>query len=131
MLRRPSLGAWLANQLARSHSTELDELLELGEALRAAQDALDGAELRTMSKRRREVVSSLAALAQGIAADANHKVGDAALRELEATLEAANQATRDAEKQRREAEQAHRAAVRARESARRAVAVARKRAERE
>jgi hypothetical protein len=88
-LRRPSVGAWLVNQLARRHSDQLDDLLDLGETLRAAQDALDGAELRTMTRQRRQVIQSLSELAAGIASEGGRRVGDAAQREVEATLDAA------------------------------------------
>jgi hypothetical protein len=88
-LRRPSVGAWLVNQLARRHGDQLDDLLDLGETLRAAQDALDGAELRTMTRQRRQVIQSLSELAAGIAAEGDRRVGDAAQREVEATLDAA------------------------------------------
>jgi hypothetical protein len=88
-LRRPPVAAWLVNQLARQHTERLDDLLDLGETLRAAQDALDGAELRTMTRQRREVIRSLADLAGELAAAAGQRVADAAQREVEATLDAA------------------------------------------
>jgi hypothetical protein len=88
-LRRPSVGAWLVNQLARQHADRLEDLLDLGETLRAAQDALDGAELRTMTRQRRQVIRSLSELAAELAAASDRRVGDAAQREVEGTLDAA------------------------------------------
>jgi hypothetical protein len=88
-LRRPSVGAWLVNQLARQHADRLEDLLDLGETLRAAQHALDGAELRTMTRQRRQVIRSLSELAGELAAAADRRVGDAAQREVEGTLDAA------------------------------------------
>jgi hypothetical protein len=82
--RRPSSGAWLVNQLARTD--KLDELLDLGVALREAQDALDGAELRAMSAQRRQVIRSLSTTAADLT---GKKIADAAQREFEATLDAA------------------------------------------
>ncbi|HZG95712.1 MAG TPA: hypothetical protein VEZ46_13480, partial [Mycobacteriales bacterium] len=39
-LRRPTVGAWLVNQLARAEAEALDELLETGAALRDTQAAV-------------------------------------------------------------------------------------------
>jgi hypothetical protein len=82
--RRPSIGAWLVNVVARTD--QLDDLLDLGAALREAQRTLDGNELRAMSRQRHQVIRSLSQLAHELT---GKKVGDAAQREFEATLEAA------------------------------------------
>lgn len=82
--RRPSIGAWLVNTIAGTD--QLDDLLDLGAALREAQEALDGAELRAMSRQRHQVIRALSDLAHD---RAGRSVGDAAQREFEATLEAA------------------------------------------
>ena len=82
--RRPSLGAWLVNQLVRAHPDELDDLLDLGAALREAQDALDGAELRTLSRQRHQAIRGLSELARE-----QRTIADAAQREFESTLDAA------------------------------------------
>lgn len=82
--RRPSIAAWLVNTVARTD--QLDELLDLGAALREAQRTLDGAELRAMSRQRHQVVRGLSELAQRLT---GKKPADAAQREFEATLEAA------------------------------------------
>lgn len=84
--RRPTVGAWLVNQVVRSDDDRLDQLLDLGAALREAQDALDGEQLRAMSRQRHQVIRGLSELAREITGRA---VGDAAQREFEATLEAA------------------------------------------
>ena len=52
--RKPSVSAWLVNQLARSRPDDLDALVELGDELRAAQAAMDGGRLRALSKQRLE-----------------------------------------------------------------------------
>jgi hypothetical protein len=88
-LRRPTIGAWLVNQLARSDAAGLDELLDVGEELRAAQEALDGAQLRTMTRRRRDVIQALSQTAAELATAAGLPFGAAAQREVEATLDAA------------------------------------------
>jgi hypothetical protein len=88
-LRRPPISAWLVNELVRKQGDELDALLDLGAELREAQQALDADELRTMTRRRQEVIRGLTELADAIAADAGQQVSDAARHEVEATLDAA------------------------------------------
>jgi hypothetical protein len=87
-LHRPSIAAWLVNQLVRRRSDQLDELLELGEALREAQAQLDREELRTMSRRRHEVVSALAEQARALVGE-QRSLSESALREVATTLDAA------------------------------------------
>src|SRR5690606_33956670 len=45
-LRKPTTTAWLANQLARERADTVDELVGLGEQMRAATDSRDGDRLR-------------------------------------------------------------------------------------
>jgi hypothetical protein len=59
-LRRPTVAAWAINQLARSDSEGIEELVEAGEALRTASLARTGAkDLREAVARRRDVVKRL------------------------------------------------------------------------
>lgn len=92
-LRRPSPAAWAVNQLARRHRADLEELVRLGEALRAAQDsALAGAQpgdLRQAGRARRDAVSRLAGLAEALL-DERGGGGAAHTREVASTLEAAS-----------------------------------------
>jgi hypothetical protein len=82
-LRRPTMSAWLVNQLARQRPERLDELAELGEALRGAHARLDGAQLRLLSARRREVVAALARLTRELGERAGVAVSEAIGRELD------------------------------------------------
>jgi chemotaxis protein histidine kinase CheA len=59
-LRKPTRSAWVINQLARSDSSMAARLVGLGDELRAAQASLDGALMRELSVRRRELVDELA-----------------------------------------------------------------------
>jgi len=88
-LRRPTVSASLVNRLVREAPDQVDDLLDLGESLRAAQEALAGDELRRLSARRRPVINALTAEAKRLAAESGRTVSDAAEREVEATLEAA------------------------------------------
>ncbi|OLF05460.1 hypothetical protein BLA60_36045 [Actinophytocola xinjiangensis] len=58
-LAKPTTSAWLANQLARDPSADLDQVAEVGDALRAAHANLDGNELRALSQKRTKLVARL------------------------------------------------------------------------
>jgi hypothetical protein len=87
-LRRPTIGAWLANQLMRQHNDDLEELLQLGEAMRNAQEVEDGTELRRLSQQRRRMVTALLSEARALAKAQHQPVSENSSRELETTLEA-------------------------------------------
>ena len=89
-LRRPTLAAWLANVLVRELPRAVDHLIEIGAQLRAAQAALDAAELRRLSSERHDVVEELSRSARELAATRGERVGDSSIRELAETLEAAS-----------------------------------------
>lgn len=88
-LTRPTVGAWLVNQLVRSAPEPMTRLFELGAALHAAQQELAGDRLRELSAQRRQVIAELLPEASRIAASAGVSVSGAAVDELRATLEAA------------------------------------------
>lgn len=58
-LRKPTVAAAQANQLARKHRKDVAALVDLGRRLRAAQESLNGSELRELSRRRTEVLDKL------------------------------------------------------------------------
>ncbi|GLH98237.1 coiled-coil domain-containing protein [Phytohabitans aurantiacus] len=66
-LRKPTVAAWLVNLLAHRRPELVDELADLSAALRAAQRNLRGAELRDLSKQRRQAVAALVAAARALA----------------------------------------------------------------
>ncbi|WP_054816497.1 hypothetical protein [Nocardia arizonensis] len=88
-LRRPTVAAWTVNLLTRSTPGELDALLRLGAALRAAQRELSGDQLRALGARRQQAVTALARRAGALAAEAGRPVGEPILREVAQTLTAA------------------------------------------
>jgi hypothetical protein len=67
-LRRPTVAGWLVNQLARRHQELVEQLLDIGATLRAAQHAGRGEELRAVSADRRAATDRLLAAARDIAA---------------------------------------------------------------
>jgi DNA repair exonuclease SbcCD ATPase subunit len=88
-LRRPTQGAWMVNWLARERGADLGRLLELGEALRRAQDQMAGEELRALAHQRHAVVAALAETARHAAAEIGMPAGESAARDVEDTLNAA------------------------------------------
>jgi hypothetical protein len=58
-LRKPTRSAWVVNRLVRADPGIAAELTGLGEELRDAQGSLDGAAIRELSQRRRELIDSL------------------------------------------------------------------------
>jgi hypothetical protein len=88
-LRKPSLGAWLANVLAREAPEEVAALEELGASMRTAQEKLSGDALRTLTRQRRELVGALVARARRLARADGVGVGDSVARDLENTIAAA------------------------------------------
>jgi len=88
-LRRPTTSAWLVNLVVRERPTQIAQLLELGTAMHRAQADPVGDELRQLSHRRQELVTSLSGAARQLAHDRGKHTSDATMRELEETLEAA------------------------------------------
>ena len=58
-LAKPTTSAWLANQLARDDGSDVDQVAELGDALREAHANLAGADLKSLSQKRTQLVNTL------------------------------------------------------------------------
>lgn len=58
-LRKPTVAAWIVNALVHDDRSLVDQLVDLGERMRAAQDALDATLLRELSNQRRKLVDGL------------------------------------------------------------------------
>ncbi|MEO5535243.1 MAG: hypothetical protein ABIR17_08945 [Pseudolysinimonas sp.] len=87
-LRRPAPAAWVVNLLARERCGELDEVLDLGIALRAAQTSLDREAITRLGKERRAAVTGLAHTGGELAEAAGHPVTAAVLDAVAGTLDA-------------------------------------------
>lgn len=87
-LRRPAPAAWIVNLLVRERRDDLEQLLELGADLRAAQAALDRGEITRLAKERRTLVTALARAGGALATDAGHRAPPAVLDAVAATLDA-------------------------------------------
>lgn len=88
-LKRPTTSAWALNLLSRQEPDLVEQLLELGEALRQAQSGLDGTALRELDTQRRAVVGALARRAGALAAQHGHDLDPELTRQVEQSLGAA------------------------------------------
>lgn len=88
-LRKPSRSAWAINMLTRSSTAEVERLLELGAAFRQAQDDLDGAELRELTRQRQTLIAAVVEQVRTTAGELGQSISDAIATEVEQTLRAA------------------------------------------
>ena len=88
-LRKPTRTAWLVNLLARDDPDAIGALLDLGDALRTAQDQRDGKALRDLSAQRRKAIDALVRRGTALARDAGHPPSESTLNEVAQTLQAA------------------------------------------
>lgn len=84
-LRKPSVGAWLVNRLVQEQPGLVEQLLDLGPALAAAQAKGAGDELRALGAQRRELVDAVVSTAVDLA---GRPVSAAVRDEVASTLEA-------------------------------------------
>lgn len=87
-LHKPTVGAWLANLLARERTDDLEHLIRLGAELRNEKRA-DGELIRRVSKQKQEAITQLVRDARSMATHLRQPVSEAAALDLEATLDAA------------------------------------------
>ncbi|MET9182891.1 hypothetical protein ABZX88_32460 [Kitasatospora aureofaciens] len=88
-LYRPTVAAWAANLLAHRHHDLVGQLMDLGQALREAQEHLAGEQLRGLADQRRQLVRALIEQARRDAAAAGHPLASDAVADLDRTLSAA------------------------------------------
>jgi len=86
-LRKPTVAAWIVNAKVHDDPSLVDELVDLGERLRSAQEALDATALRELTGERRKLIDKITAAAFHLA---GRKDPPAALRdEVNGTFDAA------------------------------------------
>ncbi len=88
-LKKPSVAAWVVNLFVRREAAQVDQVIAVGDALREAQEGMDGAELRALTRQRRQLTSAVTQQARTIARDEGLKVTQAVADQVEATLTAA------------------------------------------
>ena len=88
-LKKPSLAAWVVNLLVRRDAGQVAQVLELGSALREAAAGMEGEELRTLTRQRRQLTAAVTTGARSLAAEQGVRVTQAVADQVEATLTAA------------------------------------------
>lgn len=88
-LKKPSTAAWVVNLLVRRETEQVEQILSVGEALRAAQESMSADELRALTRQRRQLTAAVTTQARRTAREAGTKVTDAVADQVEATLTAA------------------------------------------
>src|SRR6478609_5716411 len=83
-LKKPSTAAWVVNLLVRRESEQVEQILTVGEALRAAQESMSADELRALTRQRRQLTAAVTTQARRTAREAGTKVTDAVADQVEA-----------------------------------------------
>ena len=87
-LKKPSLAAWVVNMLVRHETEQVEQVLQVGAALREAQAAMSADELRALTKQRRQLTAAVTTQARRLAKELGQKVTEAVADQVEATLTA-------------------------------------------
>ena len=88
-LKKPSVAGWVVNLLVRHETEQVDQVLQVGAALREAQASMSGDELRQLTRQRRQVTAAVTTQARRLAREHGQKITDAVAQQVEATLTAA------------------------------------------
>lgn len=88
-LRKPGLAAWALNLLVRREHEQVAQVLAVGEGLRAAQERMSAAELRELTKQRRQLTAAVTSQARWHARTAGVRLTEAVAQQVEASLTAA------------------------------------------
>jgi hypothetical protein len=88
-LPKPTVAAWLLNTFARRRPDAVDQLVDLGADLRAAQDDLAPAELKALNRQRHAVVAAFARQVAALASDLGRPVTASVSQQVDETLRAA------------------------------------------
>lgn len=88
-LRKPSVSAWAINLLVRREAARIDDALALAESLREAAESLDGQELRTLTRQRRQLTAALTTSARSHARESGVRLTSTTADQVEGMLNAA------------------------------------------
>lgn len=88
-LRKPSTAAWVVNLLVRHETEQVDQVLSVGEALREASTGMDAAQLRELTRQRRQLTAAVTTRARGLAREHGLRVTESVAEQIESTLTAA------------------------------------------
>lgn len=87
-LGKPTTAAWLVNQLVRQHGDEVEQVAQVGAALREAQESLEKEQLLQLNKQRHAVLRAVTRQARALAGELGNPVSTAIADEVEQTLRA-------------------------------------------
>lgn len=88
-LKKASVAAWVVNLFVRRDPEQVDQVLEVGAALREAAAALDAGQLRELTKQRRQLTSAVTTSARRAARLEGVNVTPSVADQVESTLTAA------------------------------------------
>lgn len=87
-LKKPSLAAWVVNLMVRHDAEQVDQVLQVGAALREAQASMSGDELRALTRQRRQLTAAVTTRARQLAREHGQRVTESVADQVEATLTA-------------------------------------------
>jgi len=88
-LRKPATAAWVVDLLVRREHDQVTQMIAIGGALRQAQEGMDAAALRELTRQRRQLTAALTVRARALARSVGLKVTDQVAEQVEETLTAA------------------------------------------
>jgi septal ring factor EnvC (AmiA/AmiB activator) len=88
-LKKPSLAAWAVNLLVRREGDQIDQVLALGDSLRAAAESMSADDLRALTRQRRQLTSALAGTVRDLAREEDVRLTDSVVDQVEGVLTAA------------------------------------------
>jgi hypothetical protein len=88
-LRKPSVAAWAVNLLVRREGDQIDQVLALGDSLRAAAESMSADDLRSLTRQRRQLTNALAGTARDLAREQDVRLTDSVVDQVEGMLTAA------------------------------------------
>jgi DNA repair exonuclease SbcCD ATPase subunit len=88
-LKKPSVAAWALNRLVRRESDQIDQVLVLGDSLRAAAESMSADDLRSLNRQRRQLTNALAGAARDLAREQDVRLTAAVVDQVEGMLTAA------------------------------------------
>jgi hypothetical protein len=88
-LKKPTVPAWAINLLVRREADQIDQVLALGDSLRAAAESMSGEELRALTRQRRQLTHALADTARDLAREQDVRLTPAVVDQVEGMLTAA------------------------------------------
>ncbi len=88
-LAKPTTAAWVVNMLVRHESDQVEQVLELGAALREAQESMAGDQLRELGRQRRQLTAAVTRQARSLARELGQAVAEPVAAQVQDTLHAA------------------------------------------